>query len=306
MRRQVIGSVVVTGTAVVIAVLLHGTGSVAGQGPTPYKAPRTADGQPDLNGFWQALNTKANWNIEEHGTRAAPYRHLIGAYLAQPAGSSIVEGGTIPYKPEALAKRQKFFENRLNPDSAMLETGSQDWADPEAKCFQGGVPRVAYMPFPFQIMQSKDKVFIAYEYSGSSSRVVHLDRTRADLLDNESWMGQSVGSWDGDTLVIDARWFSHQIWLDRAGNFYSEKANVVERYTPTSPYHLAYEATITDPDTFTRPWKLRTTLYRHMEPDMQLLEFQCFPFAEDFLYGQYYKKPIHKTVPCPNCTDMTP
>src|SRR5207244_9586268 len=109
-----------------------------------YKAPRTADGAPDLNGFWQAMNT-ANWDVEAHGTAEAPYPALEGEYLAQPAGMSVVEGGTIPYKPEALARRKKNFENRLKPDPLLLENGRQDFSDPEAKCFQGGLPRATYI-----------------------------------------------------------------------------------------------------------------------------------------------------------------
>ena len=280
-------------TAILIAILLAGVTPAIAQTPTPYTPPHNTYNQPDLNGIWQAMNT-SNWDIEEHGAERAPYAELVGAYLAQPAGFSIVEGGTIPYKPEALEKRNHYRAERLHPDPLLLENGTQDSADPEAKCFQGGVPRATYMPYPFQILQSKDKVLIAYEYGGSSGRVVHLgddfEKTRSKLINTDSWMGQSVGRFEGDTLVVDDRWFSHEIWLDRAGNFYSEEAHVTERYTPISPFHLRYEATIDDPKTFTRPWKLSVILYKHVEPNMQLLEFQCIPFAEDFQYGKLYKK----------------
>jgi len=246
-----------------------------------------------LSGFWQALNT-ANWDIEEHGAAPAPYANLVGTYLAEPAGFSVVEGGTIPYKPEALEKRNRYRAERLHPDPLLLENGIEDFADPEAKCFEGGVPRATYMPYPFQIVQTKDKVLIAYEFGGSTARLVHLgndlEKTRAALINTDSWMGQSVGRFEGETLVVDVRWFSHEIWLDRSGNFYSEGAHVIERYTPVSPFHLRYEVTIDDPDVFTRPWKMSMVLYKHVEPNMQLLEFQCIPFADDFLYGKLYKK----------------
>jgi hypothetical protein len=265
----------------------------AASAQAPYKAARTAAGQPDLSGIWQSLNT-ANWDIEEHGAAPAPYPDLVGAYLAQPAGLSVVEGGTIPYKPEALAKRDRYRAERLRPDPLVLENGTEDFADPEAKCFQGGVPRVAYMPYPFQIIQNKDTVLIAYEFSGSSARVVRLgddlEKTRAALINTDSWMGQSVGRFEGDSLMVDVKWFSHEIWLDRSGNFYSEGAHVVERYTPLSPYHLRYEASIDDPKIFTRPWKMSMILYKHVEPDAQLMEFQCIPFADEFVYGKLYKK----------------
>lgn len=277
----------------ILTVLLCMVAPLSAQTHAHYTAARTPDGQPDLSGIWQAFNT-ANWDIEEHGAAPAPYAELVGAYLAQPAGLSVVEGGTIPYKPEALAKRNRYRAERLHPDPLLLENGSEDLADPEAKCFQGGVPRVTYMPYPFQIFQNKKTVVLAYEYSGSSARVVFLgndlDKTRSTLINTDSWMGQSVGRFEGDTLVVDVRWFSHEIWLDRSGNFYGEGAHVVERYTPISPYHLRYEATIDDPDTFTRPWKMSMILYKHIEQDKQLPEFECTPFAEAFVYGKLYKK----------------
>ena len=279
--------------ALAILCLCAGASSAVAQTQLQYKVPRTADGQPDLSGVWQSLNT-ANWDIEEHGSAPAPDAELVGTYLAQPAGLSIVEGGSIPYKPEAIEKRNRFRAERLHPDPLLLENGSEDLADPEAKCFQGGVPRVAYMPYPFQIIQNKDTVVLAYEYGGSSARVVHLgndlERTRQALINTDSWMGQSVGRFEGDSLVVDVRWFSHDIWLDRSGNFYSEGAHITERYTPISPYHLRYEATIDDPEVFTRPWSMSMILYKHVEPHAQLLEFQCIPFAEDFLFGKLYKK----------------
>jgi hypothetical protein len=291
-------SLVAAAAAVAIAMLLGGSSPIIGQGPIAYRPARTAGGQPNLSGFWQALNTKANWDIEEHGAEAGPYASLVGAYLAQPAGFSIVEGGTIPYKPEALAKRDRFRKERLSPDALLLENGTQDFADPEAKCFQGGVPRVTYMPYPFQIVQTKDKVLIAYEYGGTSSRLVHLGtdlaKARADLINSDSWMGQSVGRFEGNSLVVDVQWFSHDIWLDRSGNYYGPGAKIVERYTPTSPYHMRYEATIDDPAVFTRPWKLSLTLYKHVDANIELLQFPCVPFAEDFLFGKFYKKQLER------------
>src|SRR6185295_17354734 len=141
--------------------------------------------QPDLTGIWQALTT-ANWDIEEHGAQKGPYADLVGAYLAQPAGFSIVDEGTIPYTPEALEKRNRYRAERLHPDPLLLENGTQDSADPEAKCFQGGVPRITYMPYPLQILQNKDTVVIAYQYGGSSARAIrlgsNLEKTRDALV----------------------------------------------------------------------------------------------------------------------------
>ena len=290
MRRNVKSFAVAIGTVAAVAALWSATKPVVviGQGAAAYKAPRTADGQPDISGYWQALNT-AYWDLEDHGVREAPYKEHVGVYLAQPAGMSVVEGGTIPYKPEGLERRKKHFENRLNPDPFVQEDGVQDSSDPEAKCFQGGVPRVAYMPFPFQIIQTKAKTLLAYEFAGTA-RVVHLDVGRKDLLDIDTWMGQSVGRWEGDTLVVEARGFVGRTWLDRAGNYISPTAVVTERYTPHSPYHLMYEATIDDPAVFTRAWKIRMPLYRRIDANMQLLEFECLPIAEEYAFKSLIKK----------------
>jgi len=291
-------------TAVVLAIVVAGllsagAPSVASQAP-PYHPARTPDGQPDLSGIWQTMNT-ANWDIEEHGAAPAPYADLVGVYLAQPAGLSVVEGGTIPYKPEALEKRNRYRAERLHPDPLVLENGIEDNADPEAKCFHGGVPRVTYMPYPFQIVQSKDAVLFAYEFGGNSARVVHLGgdlaKTRAALINTDSWMGQSVGKFQGNSLIVDDQWFSEDIWLDRSGNFYGPGAHITERYTPLSADHMRYEATIDDPRNFTRIWKISMVLYKHVESDFQLLEFQCIPFADDFVFGKLYKKKLLPQTP---------
>jgi hypothetical protein len=103
------------------------------------------------------------------------------------------------------------------------------------------------------------------------------------------WMGDSRGRWDGDTLVVDANNFNEESWFDRAGNFHSDALHVVERYTPASPYHLMYEATIEDPKVFTRPWKISLPLYRRMDKNVQLLEYKCVPFTEELLYERFRK-----------------
>ena len=99
------------------------------------------------------------------------------------------------------------------------------------------------------------------------------------------WMGWSNGSWDGDTLVVDVKGFNGMTWFDRAGNYHSDALHVVERYTPITPYHLQYEATIEDPNVFTRPWKISMPLYRRMESNIQFLEFKCVDLAEEYVYG---------------------
>lgn len=241
---------------------------------------RTADGNPDLNGIWQSFTT-ANWDIEAHAAEPGPHPQIMGAWGAQPGGLGIVDGGEIPYRPEARAKKQENLANRMavkvSADPQRFDTG-----ETELQCYRPGVPRANYMPFPFQIFQNRDQILIVYEYKGSV-RTVYMDPHREAPAD--SWMGWSNGTWEGDTLVIDVTAFNGRAWFDRAGNFASSSLHVVERWTPKGPNHLMYEATIEDPAVFTRPWKVSFPIYRRLEPNMQLTEFNCVPFVEEMMYS---------------------
>ena len=234
---------------VVAAVLSLGPRPVAAQ--TPASLPRTADGRPDLSGVWQAVNTAA-WDIEaHHATKDAP------------AGLGVVDGGEIPYQPWAAAKRDENFANRAT-------------ADPVEKCHLPGVPRATYLPFPFQILQNAEHIAIVYEYAHTVRRVfMDTPHPRGPI----SWyMGDSRGHWEGDTLVVDVIYFTDQTWFDRAGNFHSDALHVVERYTPRGPDHINYEATIEDPSVFTRPWTIRMPLYRRLDENVRILEYECYTF----------------------------
>jgi hypothetical protein len=145
------------------------------------------------------------------------------------------------------------------------------------------------MPFPFQIFQSASHFFIAYEYAGALRNIYMEDPGPAQV---DSWMGQSVGHWEGDTFVAEGSGFNDQTWFDRAGNHHSASMTVVERYTMTSPDHILYEATIEDPETFTRPWMIRMPLYRHVNEDARIGQFKCVEFVEELMYGQLRKNPI--------------
>ncbi len=259
--------------AAVIALALGQAPAAAAAEPSGYKAPRTPDGNPDLNGIWQALGS-AHWNIEGHSAEAGPIVEL-GALGAIPGGLGVVEGGEIPYKPEALKIRN---ENRKN------------WLkkDPAVKCYMPGVPRATYMPFPFQIVQTPEHILIAYEFA-SASRVIYMNRPDFEAP-VDSWMGHSRGKWEGDTLVVDVTALIDRTWFDSAGNFHSDRLHVVERYTPAGPNLLLYEASIEDPEVFTRPWKIVMPLYRRVEKNAQLLEFKCVEFAEELMYGHLRKK----------------
>jgi hypothetical protein len=255
-----------TAAGVVGSLLIFGMTGLAGQ------APRTKDGKPDLSGIWQALNS-ANWDIQAHAARPGPPQ--LGALLAAPAGLGVVEGNEIPYQPKALEQRKKNFESRWT-------------ADPEAKCYLPGIPRATYMPFPFQIVQGTDKIMMVYEYA-AAVRVIHMDKVPDSPVD--TWMGHSVGKWDGDSLVVNVNAFNGMTWLDRSGNFHSEALRVTERFTPRGADVIMYEATLEDPQTYTRPWKMSMPLYRRLEKDAQILEFRCVEFSEELLYGHLRKKP---------------
>jgi hypothetical protein len=238
-----------------------------------YKPARTADGKPDLNGIWQALST-ANWDLQAHPASPGPV-YSLAADFAVPPGVGVVEGNEIPYLAAAAEQKKKNFENRFKDD-------------PEIKCFLPGVPRAAYMPYPFQIVQSQKNILISYEYAGAV-RIVEMGKPGPAPVD--SWMGWSAGRWEGDTLVVDVTGLNNKTWFDRAGNFHSDALHVVERYTRTSPDVMMYEATIEDPKTFSRPWKISLPLYRHVEKNAKLLEFKCVEYAEELMYGNLRKHP---------------
>jgi len=257
-------SVAVIGTNVLLAASVAST-LVAAQSPAPraYSPPKTSLGQPDLQGVWQAVNTAA-WDIQDHSAQRFPG---LPARFSVPAGQGVVEGNEIPYQPWALEQKRKNYENRAT-------------ADPEAQCYMPGVPRITYMPHPFQIFQFSDRVVILYEYL-HVTREIFTDGSRHPNLPVEFWMGDSRGHWDGNSLVVDVRLFTSQTWFDRAGNFHGEDLHVTERYSPTGPDHLQYEVTIEDPKVFTRPWKMQMPLYRKREPNTQLLEYECYAYARE-------------------------
>lgn len=260
MRNRLTGAI-----AAAAAALIALSGAVQAQ--EQQERPERVAGQPNFNGIWRALNS-ANWNLEGHSASALTDFWRLGALAAIPAGQSVVDGGEIPYQPDALAQR---------------EANREGWpkADPETLCYLPGIPRATYMPYAFQIVQGGGDILFVYEYA-SANRLVAMSEHKEPPVD--TWMGQSNGSWDGDTLVVETYGFNGRAWLDRAGNYYSPAAVVTERFTLTTPDHIAYEATINDPQTFQEPWTIRMPLYRMIEPEAQLLEFKCVPFVEELLY----------------------
>lgn len=244
-------------------------GSIAG---AQDKVARTANGKPDLNGFWQAMGS-AHWNLEPHMAEPSPVT-AMGALGAIPGGLGVVEGGRIPYKADALAKRNENKRNWLD-------------RDPVVKCYLPGVPRATYLPHPFQIVQEPNTMLFTYEFAGAD-RIVYMNKPKSESA-VDAWMGFNLGRWEGDTLVIDVTGQMEETWFDSAGNFHGPTMKVQERYTPMGSNVLMYEATITDPDVFTKSWKISMPLYRRLDKNMQLLDFKCVEFVEELLYGKLRK-----------------
>ena len=290
-KRTSVSIITVAAVAVGLVVSLSET-RPAGQAARPS---RTVDGHPDFSGIWQA-NNEAHWDLQAHAARPGavvqqgaydlPYVQVaaapslpFGAAGGVPGSLGVVEGdGQIPYTPEAAAQKQENAEHWLD-------------RDPELDCFLPGVPRAMYMPYPFQVTQSTNKVYMTFAFS-NAARIIHLDEVEGPP--DYKWMGHSVGHWEGDTLVVDVTDFNDKTWFDRAGNFHSEQLHVVERYTPITPDAINYEVTIEDPQVFTRPWTISMPLYRRLESNMQLLEYRCQEFVEELQFGHLRKEQLVK------------
>ena len=248
----------VIAAAAVVSLTSYASARVAGQASstpgasTAQPLPRTLDGKPNLSGFWQVLNTAA-WDIQAHS-----------AQKGIPAGQGIVEGNDIPYQPWAAEKKKENFAKRAT-------------LDPETNCYLPGVPRVFFMPYPFQIVQTPAQISILFEYIHTVRNVMMNTPHLAGAID--WWMGDSRGRWEDDTLVVDVIHFNDQTWFDRAGNFHSDALHLIERYRLVDPDHMNYEVTVEDPNVFTRPWKMSTIFYRHTEKGFRLLEYECYQYA---------------------------
>jgi len=252
-------------SCICLVVVLFAASAAAAEAPHATRLTgiaRAADGRPDLSGIWQVIST-ADFDLEPHSTRKDA-----------PPGAGVIEGDSIPYLPSAMKQRQANFAAR-------------DKLDPRLQCFTLGVPRDNYYPEPFQILQRPRDLTLIYEF-GNSVRTIHTNGTLHPAGDNpEFWLGDSRGSWEGDTLVVDVTDFTDKTWLDRAGNFHSDALHVIERWTPLDRDHLEYRATLEDPKVFTRPWTLSVILYRLKDKNIQLIENYCYTLD----YDRYYPFP---------------
>ena len=290
------GSTIVT--ALVAAALGAGAAALTMRGGEQAARPagaRTAEGRPDFSGVWQAMN-EAHWDLQAHEARPAivtqpgvyEYEYArvpaapvlaLGAAGGVPGSMGVVQGdGQIPYKPEALAVKQENAANWID-------------RDPELKCYLPGIPRAMYMPYPFAIVQGTDKIQMTFAFS-NAARVIHMNKVEGPPDDTH--MGHSVGRWEGDTLVVDVTNFNGKNWLDRAGNYHSDALHLVERFTAISQDAIRYDVTIDDPKTFTRQWSISMPLYRRLEPNATVLDYNCIEFAEEFMYGNLRKEPLVK------------
>jgi len=280
---------VLTQAPVLAAQAGRGAQAPAGRGQAAAPAiPRGADGKPDFSGIWQVLDDSANGNVEPH---AASYGIRAGqGVIVDPPD------GMIPYLPAALPKRQENFKNRTK--------------DAYAYCFKPGVPRISYIPFPFQITQTPNWIQITYEFV-HSHRNVYLNNS-PHLPGIDFYLGDSRAKWEGDTLVVDVRNINDDptraTWFDSVGNYHSDQLTVVERWTFDGPDHIVYRATMTDPKVFSREWTIQVLLYRHKEPNFRVLEYECQVFKEklalegkkdlivreDTLAGPFIGREFHK------------
>jgi len=248
------------------------------------QSPATLGGHPNFNGIWQALNT-AYWDLEAHPAQALDDFWGLGAIASIPAGKSVITGdGKIPYLPEALKQRD---ENRsLWPA-----------ADPEAKCFMLGVPRVTYHNMPFQIFQGTGDLLMVYPFAATNRVILMNDKSEPAA---DTWMGKSMGAWEGNTLVVTTIGQIEKTWLDRAGNFHSGDLKVTERFTLLDSDHIRYQATLEDPKTYSRPWTIEMPLYRLIDQNVEVLEHKCVPFADKLLYSDLmHLEPQQKNAPDP-------
>ena len=272
--KLAVAAVLIAGTSVIAQ---DASAKTAAKGPAHAStmAPATIGGHPNINGVWQALSG-AEFGLEPHSAQTAPAPQTereMGAIAAIPASLGVVEGGMIPYLADAKKVRDE------NAKAGPMK-------DPEANCYLPGIPRATYVTnMPFQIIQGGGDILMAYEYD-SANRVIAMGPVGIPPID--TWMGTSYGKWEGNTLVVTTLAQNGETWLDRTGDYLTNSATVTERFTLKDKDHMNYEVEIQDPAVYSRPWKISMPLYRRVEPNAQILEFKCVPFAEMHLYGDLY------------------
>jgi hypothetical protein len=238
----------------------------------PYKQPVTPDGQPDLQGYWNAIPT-GTFDITDPRTGGGRLEEIIKVRSGEPRipkPSRVVDppDGKVPYQPWAAAKQKELAAHIDDPVKP-------EQIDPGARCLLDGATR-AFFHTGFSITQVPGYVIFQWEQN-SEYRIVPLDGGPHVGEDLKLWLGDSRGHWEGNTLVIDITGLNAKTRLDMVGDFYSDKAHVVERITRVNDKTLKYEALITDPTVYTRPWTLAGKFTRSHadDPNYELWEDAC-------------------------------
>lgn len=256
--------------------IFHACALEAARTATP---PSTPEGRPDFNGYW----LRRAWAFESLEAHPVTPDDFGGpSAVVDPAD------GLVPMQDWAVEQSRINAEQYLHHNAACILAGPAGtmYMTSRFQFIQGathlvmvGVPRITYLPYPFQIVQTANQVTMLYEYS-HVFRNIYIDSEHPPGP-IQWWMGDSRAQWEGDTLVVDVVHFTDRTWFDRSGNFHSEDLHVVERYTLTGPDHIRYEATIEDPKVFSRPWTMSMPLYRRQESNIQILEYECGAYIEE-------------------------
>ncbi len=251
---------------------------VSGQGAAPqppavsrpWPPALTPDGQPDVQGSWRPVFGGTH-SLDPAKSGAADFEERItGVVKLNPSRIVDPPDGHIPYQPWARALQKQLeavYENPTKPEHI----------DSQTRCLVPGVPRLYYFP-TFRILQPAGSVvFVWDEYH--AFRVVPLDGRPRVAANVKLWMGDARGRWEGNTLVVDTTNLNAKSRLNVVGDFFSDKAHIVERFIFVDADTMNYEATITDPTVFTRPWTMRVAQRRM--PDDEFLEWACHEGERD-------------------------
>lgn len=248
-----------------LLLLAAGVHAAPGQKVKADGIPRLTNGRPDFSGIWQTLS-EADYDLEPHaGRRDAP------------PSPGVVEGGELPYKPEARAQKEQNFAARTTDD-------------PRLHCYILGVPRSVYYPAPFQIFERERDLTLVHQF-GHQVRTIHTNGTLHPAeKGQEFWLGDSRGHWEGDTLVVDVTDFNDVTWLDRAGNYHSPDLHVTEKWRFVDSNTISYTATVEDPQVYTKPWTINVLLNRRREKNFELIEDYCFTLRYEKFYPNKAEK----------------
>jgi hypothetical protein len=216
--------------------------------------PRTSDGHPDMSGFWGPRFNQAIFEVQDHPTAQRGIGAGKGAIVDPP-------DGRIPYQSWATDHAKDLAEHHM-------------YLEPEAHCFMSGVPHQAYTQFGFQILQSPGKVVMLWEFA-HTYRIIPTDNRPHISTNIKLFMGDPVGHWEGDTLVVDTTGQNGRTWFDMAGNFTSENIHVVERFIPVDSNTINFDAKVEDPTVYTKPWTIAGNFGRNSEAGYEQMESAC-------------------------------